>query len=122
MWIIAIALLLWLFLAVILVGIVSQALALTLLWTWFVVPSFGAEPLSLSVAAGLITITYLVFSPKRDLSSLRVRSRGTDRKDEKDETSLRDTMQRAGYVLLGEVTLPVFAVALGWIFKQAVGS
>jgi hypothetical protein len=113
-------LLLWLSLALMLVGILGRAFALTLLWAWFVVPTFGAEPLSLPVAAGLITLTYLVFSPKRDPTNLRV---ARDRKDEgeEDKSTLRESMQSVSLALLHELATPAFAIALGWVLKQAAG-
>lgn len=112
--------LLWLSLGLMLLGILGRALALTLLWAWFVVPTFGAEPLSLPIAAGLITLTYLVFSPKRDPTNLRV-ARGRKDEEEEGNSTLRESMQQVSQALLYELATPGFAIALGWVFKQAAG-
>jgi hypothetical protein len=114
--------LLWLSVGLMVVGVLGRAFALTLLWTWFVVPTFGAEPLSLPVAAGLITLTYLVFTPKRDPGNLRALRQGKEKDDEEDKGSLRESMQEIGYALMRELMTPTLAIAVGWIFKQAVGS
>lgn len=103
------------------VGVLGRAFALTLLWTWFVVPTFGAEPLSLPVAAGLITLTYLVFAPKRDPGNLRA-LRQRKETEEEDESSLRESLQQISYGLLHELMIPALAIAIGWMFKQAVGA
>ena len=120
MTILLVILLLWFSLALMLLGILGRAVALTLLWAWFVVPTFGAEPLSLPIAAGLITLTYLVFSPKRDPTNLRV-ARGRTDEGEQDKSTLRESMQSVGQALLHELATPAFAIALGWVFKQAAG-
>lgn len=119
----AVFILLWLSVGLMVVGVLGRAFALTLLWAWFVVPTFGATPLSLPVAAGLITLTYLVFAPKRDPGNLRT-LRQYKAKDEEDEDKgpLRESLQQIGYALMHELMTPTLAIAIGWIFKQAVGS
>ena len=114
-------LMLWLSLALMLLGVLSRAFALTLLWAWFVVPAFGAEPLSLPIAAGLITLTYLMFSSKRDPTSLRL-ARVRKDEDDEDKSTMREAMQNIKIALLSELATPGFAIALGWLFKQAVGA
>jgi hypothetical protein len=114
-------LLLWLSVGLMVVGVLGRAFALTLLWAWFVVPTFGAEPLSLPIAAGLITLTYLVFGPKRDPGNLRALRQGKE-KDDEDKTTLRESMQQIGYALSHELMTPALAIVIGWMFKQAVGA
>lgn len=114
-------LLLWLSVGLMVVGVLGRAFALTLLWAWFVVPTFGAEPLSLPIAAGLITLTYLVFGPKRDPGNLRALRQGKE-KDDEDKTTLRESMQQIGYALSRELMTPALAIVIGWMFKQAVGA
>ena len=103
------------------VGVLGRAFALTFLWAWFVVPTFGAEPLALPVAAGLITLTYLVFAPKRDPGNLRALRQRKETEDE-DKTSLRESLQQISYALMHELMTPALAIAIGWLLKQAVGS
>jgi hypothetical protein len=59
-----------------------------------------------------------VFSPKRDPTNLRV-ARGRKDEGEQDESTLRESMQSVGQALLHELATPAFAIALGWVFKQA---
>lgn len=118
-WFIGILLYFWLALSILLVSVVTRALALTVLWAWFVEPTFGLGRLSLPMAAGLIIVVYLVFSSRNYLTSLREKSRRSDGKEE--GNSVRDTVQTVGILLAHEVITPVSAVALGWILKQVVG-
>lgn len=107
----------WLALALLLVSVITRALVLTVLWGWFVEPTFGFAPLSLAMAAGLITVVYLVFSSRNYLVALREKTR---RADEKEKSSLRETVQMIGALLIHELATPASALALGWILKQAV--
>jgi hypothetical protein len=107
----------WLALALMLVSVLTRALALTVLWAWFVEPTFGFAPLPLAMAAGLITVVYLVFSSRNYLTALREKTRPGS---EKEKNSLRETVQAIGSLLLHELVTPASAVALGWILKQAV--
>jgi hypothetical protein len=106
----------WLALALMLVSVLTRALALTVLWAWFVEPTFGFAPLSLAMAAGLITVVYLVFSSRNYLTALREKTR----RDDKEKNSLRETVQSIGALLIHELVTPVSAVALGWILVQVV--
>jgi hypothetical protein len=105
----------WLALALMLVSVITRALALTVLWGWFVEPTFGFAPLSLAMAAGLITVVYLVFSSRNYLIALREKTRR-----DKEQNSLGETVQVIGSLLIHELVTPASAVALGWIFKQVV--
>jgi hypothetical protein len=106
----------WLSLAMMLVSVLTRALALTMLWAWFVEPTFGFAPLSLAMAAGLITVVYLVFSSRNYLTALREKTR----RDDKEKSSLRETVQMIGSLLIHELVTPVSAVALGWVLEQVV--
>ena len=116
-WLAVFAAYFWLALALMLVSVLTRALALTVLWAWFVEPTFGFAPLSLAMAAGLITVVYLVFSSRNYMTALREKTR---RDTDKEETSLRETVQTIGALLIHELVTPVSAVALGWILKQVV--
>jgi uncharacterized membrane protein YqjE len=107
----------WLALALLLVSVLTRALALTVLWAWFVEPTFGFAPLSLAMAAGLITVVYLVFSSRNYLAALREKTR---RDGEKEKNSLRESVLQIGGLLIHELVTPASALALGWILKQAV--
>ena len=116
-WLLAFIGFFWLALALMLVSVITRALALTVLWAWFVEPTFGFAPLSLAMAAGLITVVYLVFSSRNYLTALREKTR---RDSEKEKSSLRETVQMIGSLLIHELVTPASAVALGWILKQVV--
>jgi hypothetical protein len=118
MWLIGILVYFWLALAILLVSVISRAMALTVLWAWFVEPTFGLGRLSLPMAAGLIIVVYLVFSSRNYLTALREKTRRGSSEDE--TNSVRDTVQKVGIVLAHEVITPTSAVALGWILKQVV--
>jgi hypothetical protein len=108
----------WFVLAIMLVGVLTRAVALTVLWGWFVQPTFGLEPLSLPMAGGLVLIVYLLMSTKNQMVKLR-ESRRSD--DDEDKSTLGQTAQTMGFVLLYEVGTPASCLALGWVFKQVVG-
>lgn len=120
-WLFAFVLYFWLALALMMVGVLTRALALTVLWAWFVEPTFGLAPLSLPVAAGLIVVVYLVFSSRNHLQALRERPRRNGDGDE-DRNSVRDSARTLGTLLLHELLTPTTAVVLGWILEQAVGA
>lgn len=115
-WLLGLTSFMWLSVAVLSIGIVGRALALRVLWGWFVVPTFALPPLSLAVAAGLVTITYLLFPGQRDARVL-LQKVGNDDDDE----SLAQLLRRLGYSVMAELVLLGAAVALGWIFKQVSG-
>ena len=108
----------WFVLAIMLVGVLTRALALTVLWTWFVQPTFGVEPLPLPMACGLVLVVYLLMSTKNQLVNLRKQSQSDD---EETKSSMSETAQRMGFLLLYELGTPASALVLGWVFKQVVG-
>lgn len=83
------------------VGIVWKGYALTLLWAWFVVPTFGMAPLALAPAIGLATVaSYLThqYMPKVT----------------KEGSQLDQLGHAVGNMVLG----PAMALLVGWIVKQ----
>jgi hypothetical protein len=118
-WLLAFILYFWLALALLVVSVLTRALVLTVLWGWFVEPTFGFAPLSLPMAAGLITVVYLVISSQNFTARLRERSR-RDAGDEK-KGSLAQSVHDVGTVLLNELVTPTTALAFGWLLKQVVG-
>lgn len=78
-------------------GYVLNGYALTVLWTWFVVPTFGAPALGLAQAIGLaVVVSYLThqYSAKSDKKT--------------------DWSETAAFIIVK----PAFALLVGWIVKQ----
>lgn len=119
-WLVALGSLVWLSAAVMTAGVLARAWAFVILWDWFVVPNFGADSLSLPTAAGLVTMSYLLLTSKQTNAAAR-----EDDEDDEDETKKETSgqlLRRLGRSVLMEAMVPAIAVALGWIFLQAMGS
>ena len=118
-WLIVMASLVWMSVASMTLSILTRALALRVLWGWFVVPIFGVSAISMPAAAGLITMTYLLV-PSRNTP--QVPANKSSKEDEKDDgKTLSQSLRDFGRLMLFELLVPVTAVAVGWLFKQAMG-
>jgi hypothetical protein len=83
------------------VGSVVRGWVLTMLWAWFVVPTFGAQPLEIAPAIGCaLVVSYLTHQPGPTNESAG---------------NLEDVFGR----LIGHTMLvPFIALGFGWIVKQ----
>jgi hypothetical protein len=73
--------------------------ALSYLWSWFIVPQFGAGELSIAQAIGIsIVVSFLTYS-------------ATEAKDER-------TKDEQFVAMIGHVLRPIMALAIGWIVHQ----
>ncbi len=115
-WAIALFSIVWLSVAVLAVGIIGRAVALKILWGWFVVPEFGLQPLSLALAAGLTTMTYVLLPNKSAKSS----GNKDDEDDESSKESLTRTLRTSAQSMVFEALVPIIAVTLGWVFKMVL--
>lgn len=118
-WLLALVLYFWFSLSLMVVSVLTRALVLTVLWGWFVEPTFGLGPLSLPMAAGLIIVVYLVISSQSYVARLRERARRDGNEEKKG--SLGQAVHDTGTILLHELITPASALALGWLLKQVVG-
>jgi len=96
-----------------LAGIVVNALVLTVLWGWFVVPTFGLAPLSVPVAGGLVTICVLL---RGEATPTRSEKPEKD-DDELDPKELRRTFETIRLGLLRVVLRPIVLLGAGWLLK-----
>jgi hypothetical protein len=78
------------------IAIVWSAYALTVLWGWFVVPTFGLAPLGIAYAAGLSVLISFAFKTVPEKAS--------------------DTSHAVGVMLLH----PAFALAIGWVITKFI--
>jgi hypothetical protein len=87
--------------ALIALSSVWRGYVLTVLWAWFVVPTFGLPALALAPAIGLsLVVSFLTHQL-------------TSKEDDKRDFS--DRMARAiGVVLL----MPLFVLGIGWVVRQ----
>ena len=106
-------LLAWLVCGAMLAGIVVNALVLTVLWGWFVVPTFGLAPLSVPVAGGLVTICVLL---RGEATPTRSEKPEKD-DDELDPKELRRTFETIRLGLLRVVLRPIVLLGAGWLLK-----
>ncbi len=89
--------------ALIVAGIIFQGYVLSVLWGWFIVPTFGAPALGLVPAIGIsIVVIYLVYWPDQH------------RKD-REETTMDTEIMRAGMAILLK---PAAALLAGWIVQM----
>lgn len=83
------------------IGAIWNGYALTILWGWFVVPTFGAPMLALAPAIGLAMVaSYLThqYTPK-------VAREGS-------------TWEQIGHALSHTAMKPAIALLVGWVVKQ----
>jgi hypothetical protein len=84
------------------IGSIWSGYVLTILWTWFIVPTFGVPALTLAPAIGLsIVVSYLThqYAPKTT---------------EKHESEWHSTLHLSFHILLK----PTLALLMGWMVKQ----
>ena len=82
-------------------GVIWSGFVLTILWSWFVVPTFGLQALSLAPAIGLgVVVSYLThqYAPKT----------------KQEGGKWDETWRSIGHT----VFKPAFALMVGWIVKQ----
>ena len=90
-------------LSLVAIGAVWRGYVLTILWGWFVVPTFGMSPLALVPAIGLsVVVGYLThqYTPKAVKPE--------------DDGKWDETVRAISHIL----RQPVFALLVGWVVKQ----
>jgi len=88
-------------LALLVIGAVWKGYILTVLWDWFMVPTFGLSPLALAPAMGLILLVSFL-------------THQSDAVKEPEGTSYEKTVKAISYTLL----LPAMVLGCGWVVKQ----
>jgi hypothetical protein len=82
-------------------GYVWKGFVLTILWGWFMVPTFGLQPLAIAPAIGVsIVVGYLTHQRHQN--------------DGEKGGSLERTAEIFGYMAM----MPALALLVGWIVKQ----
>jgi len=83
--------------------IIWRAFVLTLLWSWFVVPTFGVDDLSMPVAFGISLVV------------------GMMARQSPCTKDTRTPAEQAGAFIIGGILLPAIALLFGWIATLFMG-
>lgn len=82
-------------------GAVWSGYVLSVLWSWFIVTTFEARPLSIPAAIGMALVAHYL-------------THQIDRYTDKSKSQLERIIESTGYIVLQ----PLFALVIGWIVYQ----
>ena len=103
-------LLTWVGLIISAIGFVFRGYTLSVLWGWFIVPTFGLSPINLAAALGLLSITFLF---------------GGDCSEQPVDTIKRDEEENMINYLIKVIGIgiasPAFALLAGWVVRFGMG-
>ncbi len=123
----AFAIFAWFMAGAMLAGVLIDGLVLQRLWLWFVVPTFGLAPLTVSVAGGLVAIGFLlkgtgVFTndDDDDDDDDDANDDGANNDDGDAPAKARSSMDSVRTSLLAIVVRPVLVLGIGWFLKTAM--
>jgi hypothetical protein len=86
--------------AVILIGALVGGFVVSTLWAWFVVPTFGIQPISIAQAIGLALVISAFKETKQD-----------------DADKYKTFFEKVAYIAIASIMSAVILLAMGWVVK-----